>query len=121
MAHGLRCAGEIGPHAVARLPATHGRSRPNPAVLTACSAGATSWAWSPCGARARGDAVARRPRACQRLACRGGEGEGTRVVGGVHRARWEMARLTEEVGRWWGGGERPARRRSDGGGRLDGG
>jgi hypothetical protein len=45
----------------------------------------------------------------------------TRAVGGVHQARWEMARLTEEVGRRWGGGERPAWRRSDDGGRSDGG
>jgi hypothetical protein len=40
------------------------------------------------------------------------------VVGGAHRAKWELARLTEEVGRWWGGGEQPARWRSDDEGRL---
>jgi hypothetical protein len=102
-AHGLQCAGETGPHAAARRPAAHGRSRPNPAVLTARGAGA------------------HRPRACWRLTCRVVEGKGTRVVGGVRRARWEMAWLTEEVGCRWGGGERPAQQRSDGGGRSDGG
>jgi hypothetical protein len=33
----------------------------------------------------------------------------------LHRAKRVEAGLTEEVGRRWGGGERPARRRSDGG------
>jgi hypothetical protein len=59
--------------------------------------------------------VERRLRSHRRLACHGVEGEGMRVVGGVHRARREMAQLTEEVGRRWGGGERPARRRSEDG------
>jgi hypothetical protein len=63
--------------------------------------------------------VAHRSRARRRLACRGVEGEGTRVVGGVRRARWELARLTKEVGRRLGGGERLARRCFDGGGRSD--
>jgi hypothetical protein len=87
---------QSGPHAAARRPAAHGRL-------------------------SRGSAVARRPRAHRRLACRGVEGDGTRAVGGVRRARWEMARLTKEVGRRWGGGGRLARRCSDGGGRSNGG
>jgi hypothetical protein len=111
-AHGLRRAGETGPHAVAQQPAAHGQSWPNPAVLTTLGAGATRWVQSPRGAHARGGAVAHRPRARRRLTCHKGSGR-------VHRARWEMAWLTEEVGHRWGGGERPAWRRSDGGGRSD--
>jgi hypothetical protein len=65
--------------------------------------------------------VARQLRAHQRLTCRGVKVEGTRAVGGVCLARWEMARLTEEVEHRWGGGERPARRRSNGRGRSNGG
>jgi hypothetical protein len=117
-AHDLRCAGEIGPHAAAWWPAAHEQSRPNPAVLTARGASEKRWARSLRGARARGGTVARRPRAHRQFACH--EGEGTRAVGGVRQARWEMAWLIEEVRCRWGGGERPARRRSDDGGRSDG-
>jgi hypothetical protein len=54
--------------------------------------------------------------ACRWLTCCGVEGEGTRAVGGVRRAKWEVAQLTEEVRRWWGGGEQSARLRRDCGG-----
>jgi hypothetical protein len=106
-AHGLQRAGETGPHAAARRSATHGQSRPNPTVLTAHSVGAT---------RLTGVARWRVGRGLTG----GSLAAGSRAMGGVHRARWETARLTEEVGRRWGGGERPARRCSNGGGRLDG-
>jgi hypothetical protein len=39
-------------------------------------------------------------------------------MGRMRQARWDVARLTEEVGRRWGGVEQLARRRSNGGGRL---
>jgi hypothetical protein len=117
----LATCGEIGPPVAAQRPTAHGRSRPTPTVLTARGAGATRWARSPRSARVWGGAMARRPWAHRRLACRGVEVEGTRAVGGVRRARWEKARLTEGGGHQWGGGERLTRRCSNDGGRSDGG
>jgi hypothetical protein len=58
--------------------------------------------------------VVRAATARRQLPYCGVDGKGTRAVGGVHRARGITAQLTEEVGRRWGGRERPARRCSDG-------
>jgi hypothetical protein len=67
---------------------------------------------------AKGGAVLRVARAHRRLPCGVVGGMGTRTVREVRRARRMVARLTEEVGRRWGGGERSARCHSDGGGWL---
>jgi hypothetical protein len=48
---------------------------------------------------AEAGAVARAATAHRRLAWHGVEGEGTKAVGGVRRARREMVRLTDEVRR----------------------
>jgi hypothetical protein len=61
--------------------------------------------------------VVRAATAHRQLPYCGVDGKGTRAVGGVHRARGITAQLTEEVGRRWGGRERPAQRCSDGRGR----
>jgi hypothetical protein len=69
------------------------------------------------GARSPWSETARWRRRPQLMCC-GVEGEGTKAVGGVCQARGEVALLTEEVGRQWGGGEQPTQQRSDGRGRL---
>jgi hypothetical protein len=83
-----------GPNAVAWRPTTHGRSRPNPAVLTACGAGATHWARSPrdvCpgrrgGASADGSPAAHLPLGQGRGHEGGGRGAPGKVGNGVaHR------------------------------------
>jgi hypothetical protein len=75
-------------------------------------------AWSPSTGRAWGGALARSPAAQWRLASGKVLGSSTTAKRLMRPARWEVARLTEEVGRLWGGREQPARRRSNGGGRL---
>jgi hypothetical protein len=85
LAHGLWRASETGPHAAARRPAAHRQSRPNPAMLTAHSAGATRWARSSRGTRARGGASTEGSSAARLpwVRGRGQEGGGRGVPGKV--------------------------------------
>jgi hypothetical protein len=74
--------------------------QPGPAVAVAHNARA--WVRRGVATAAEADAVARAATASRRLVrCKV-----MMAVGGARQARREMVRLTEEVGRKWGGGER---------------